>query len=1461
MANFSNLPRIDIPTLEVPKPITGSGGHTFIDGDTLVNEEGKLLRIEGLSAPEINRLMESGYFKPGTPGGLEAYKQIQSLANQFGYNNIKYLTNPDGSPKLDVHGRQLVRLADEYGRDFTETLSRYGINKLSRYSSEEEIDKYQYGMAKRSQRNISEQSLNDYEKSAIALNDSIKSEQWYDTEFAKAALNETELAKLKAPRQPGESEGAYAWRLSQAAKYSNYRVQQRHADRTIDNKSLHPWADGFDVGWTGVIESLYGAAELIGEKTGFNWLENLGEAGIKKQRAYLATKPELKLNILKPVLDPYGKVIDNEWDVNGVGEFFEYAGNMLAVSLPYMGVTAAGALLSPMTGGAALATATGVGAARLAGASMMAPVSMYTGMTWNDMEGDDRSATLAVASGVTMAVLDRLGIHLLMGKMTGTLLSPRYREAMAEAFKNKPVNVAAGMTIAEARGAVAKMTRMEAAKLVGNAANVAKEQLKYGNILRAFGARAGVGFGIESSTEVGQELTQYMAATLGSDRPFDTVELHNRMVNAFIAGGTLGSAFSVPGTAYDVGAWTDVQVRKSPAEDWRKSEESRMQKEQDAHLHTYWEEGDTLPEGVKVGDIKQHYAHGPAPTIQSNFTDLKKDAQHREASARVELETLQLQLADPQISDEVRQNTEARIRELREVTNFDEKKKLGRKQLKAREIWQKIKDAAKAFPILWKGSTTQFFRESNLKSPNVRKYSAGLGAFLHPVFSGEALENFKHNTLAFFKNELGEVQVGVLPDGNPDMASFSAAAVAKALGYKTINQLQISKHVYDFFQIIEETPIDEVDFDARDPSTGEYKFPEVIRNNRDFYINITKRLNKFGNRLFSDKKDARLHYFNDDGTPNRESSTGKEFGVGFIQNYIGRYRSIDKVKIEKDQAGFIRDLMDKGYTRDQAKKLTQAILDNDELVDENSLFEVGKGIHIPSAHRERRLNMADDPVLSKWMEQDLFINISNAAKSAARYITYQRFLGDDNEILNEGIEQAIASGEITREEGNAHAAFIQDYLDGESGNYKKIASPEVANLQKNLLVWTTLAGLPMATISSFVEYMMIVRALSPEQINNVIKDTAVEFGNGIWKTMTTATPNFKFATSVEGQLAKEKRQARLKRLGYFTWDTGAAQTTGATENTFASRYLLDKYFRIIFLQQWTDLTRNLRGAQAADFIMHHLGIIRDQRNSGSLYDNEVQESEEHLRNLGINIKELLEIDNLPITKPADQTREQYLLDMRRNNERLERIFANAEFNFINEAVALPGTANRPLFYQNPHLAMFTQFQGFIATFSANHIPRLWGDYLKRGTPAMKYNAFAVMTMMIALGFAAQHLKDLLKYGKSSPYLDHMEKLQRGLGASGMLGVAERPLNFFFPIYETSSSNIVEEVFHGISGEAAAISNLARAATGATQLVEGAITDSSIQPGLYKLFKTAPLTGPFNQTNRWSSQTVADVFES
>ena len=113
-------------------------------------------------------------------------------------------------------------------------------------------------------------------------------------------------------------------------------------------------------------------------------------------------------------------------------------------------------------------------------------------MTYNDMEGDaeDKSAILATASGVTMSVLDRLGIKTLMSGVSGTILKKEYRDKMVKAYQKKNP----GATDAVAKAAIAKMTRMESAKLIGSAAQIAKEQLTYGNILRAFAARSATGF-------------------------------------------------------------------------------------------------------------------------------------------------------------------------------------------------------------------------------------------------------------------------------------------------------------------------------------------------------------------------------------------------------------------------------------------------------------------------------------------------------------------------------------------------------------------------------------------------------------------------------------------------------------------------------------------------------------------------------------------------------------------------------------------------------------------------------------------------------------------------------------------------------------------------------------------------------------------------------------------------------
>ena len=1413
---------ISLDYLKQPTPVEGSEEYqsfTFLDADTVTDSQGRLLRVQGLSAPEIMHATDKGLTEAGA-GGWETTKQVEGIANKLGYNKIEYLTNPNGSPMLDAtKTRQLIRIKDSQGRDLVESLSMYGIGDLGRYSSKNEIDARLWGEAQVNPNldPYNDSELNEFQKARIAIDETTKAERLHELRAKKVALNEQELAALNADRQPGESVTAYNFRKRMAKDYSDLLVQVRHTDRTLSNKALHPWSEGFDIGWTGAIEGMFGAVDMIGEKTGFNWLESIGEDGVKRQREYLKNKPDLKMSLLTPELDIEGNVIGNDWDVDGIGGFFEYIGNMAAVSLPYMGVTFAGALAAPLTGGTSLAAATGVSALSGAGVSMLAPVSMYAGQTWNEMEGDKKSATLASAAGITMAVLDRLGIKGLMGLggTGGTLLKKSTRDQIVKKILKENVDLrriersqglrgrqlTPKLTESGARALLAKQTRMVAVSYLDDAAKKAKEQLTARNILRALTVRGGLGFGIESTTEVGQELTGYLAAVFGSDKQFDAVQLTDRLTNAAIAGGTLGAGFSVPGVATDVAAWTDVAVRKAPAEADR------------LHQEEQWRESEKVKRKIIIGKDRNG-----------------KPVYQRDANGNFVYESVQLSIDDLQKQNVKDQANRANPRsKIKKTGEFSDKSGAGKRELKTRGVGERTSDAFKSIPMLLKGAMPFTFWKAAFESKAMRKLGSQFNGFLHRIHSGETFEEFKHLTLAKYRNLMQ-----------------SPAEVAKAAGFGTINPVQLSTIINDFARWVGKRKIiktvtnaDGTVSHSLNPRFNWKKAPASIRKHRKWLEVYAMNAARLGDMLWNDQKNAR-------------EATGKKWDVGTIPNYILRYKAFNKVAIEKKKNAFIDALVKhKKLSREAATKIANDILNNRDIVDGSSLFQVGRGKQKPGSHKGRKLNLSDDKNFDEFMETDAFVNVSNSAKSATRYIAYQKFVGDNGEVINEYLEQALDEG-MSEKDVNRMAVAVQDYLDAESGNYKRIQNETWAKIQKNLLVWTTLAGLPLATISSFVEYMMTMRALSPEQIEKTFKGSAREFAKATWSTMMNPR-----LSSTQQRIEKENRQQDLKDLGFFDWDVGAAQTTGATENTYASRYLLDKYFRLIGLQQWTDYTRNVRASIAEDFIRNHIETIIRQRRSGKIRTNEVQEAESQLSNLGINVGRLVALWDGPNVIPGIGVESEANIKVIQDwTQEFEQMMNHAKFNFVNEAIALPGTANRPLFYQNPHFALFTQFQGFIATFTANHIPRMWGDYVKRGTPGMKYNAFAIMSTMILLGFVSQYLKDLLKYGASTPYLDRMEKIQRGIGASGMIGVAERPLDFFFPIYETSSKGNIEWFFNTVSGEAAALSNLSRAAKGATQIVAG-----NTEPGLYKLLKTTPVVGPINQFNQKVASEVTGFFKN
>ena len=272
--------------------------------------------------------------------------------------------------------------------------------------------------------------------------------------------------------------------------------------------------------------------------------------------------------------------------------------------------------------------------------------------------------------------------------------------------------------------------------------------------------------------------------------------------------------------------------------------------------------------------------------------------------------------------------------------------------------------------------------------------------------------------------------------------------------------------------------------------------------------------------------------------------------------------------------------------------------------------------------------------------------------------------------------------------------------------------------------------------------------------------------------------------------------------------------------------MLDRFFRLIGLTQWTDYTRALRAAPAADYMssMVETYAAADRRNM----TNEQVHARDALRNLGMDPERLVDLSTESQTRQLTEAEIREVDDMMRTGT----------FNFINDAIVLPQTANRPLFYQDPRFALFTQFHGFISTFQANILPKMYKDLFKGQTPSIKYNAFAIMATMIMLGFLSQYLKDLLKYGSTTPYLDTPEKIQRAVGASGLLGVAERGLNIVNPIYENRYDNSITWLADTIAGESAAVSTAQRI---------GDAVGSSLEGDPYrtarKLSKVTPLIGP------------------
>ena len=1320
----------------------GDSGYKFIDGDTFRNKEtSESVRFEGIDIEEVEKVLKDKGYIMGESGGQVAKQYIASLANRYGYTKVKVKDEDAG------YGRKVGDLVDEEGNSFQNLLISSGIAKptligrTTKTMSDDDYSRYLHGVADRS-------IADPYRK---------KSDIEIASQIIKAASLESTGGEIIAKKR-ALNEAEYSLMPD---FYTDVVIRNNNA--TYENRAIHPFSQSWDSALTMVGNAFKQVGVMAADVTGFEEAEASLLGSIDYSRQQLSDKPKVRLDYR-----------DVNW--TDLGEIGEFVGANLATSIPFMGVTIASIVAAPFT----------------YGGSLSVPVAMYSGMILDEMPGeqDQKNYGVAIVGGGIAAALDVFGVKGAAGLIKPSqFLTKEGKESAIKLVMNSTGTARAravsmlpsdkvgnalrvGLTREQAALALQKMTKRQIVGYADNVAEFTKLQLTKGAVLKDLSKRLAQGAAFEGSTEMLQELTMYTAAVIGSEKSWDFDELQHRMTNAVIAGGLMGAGFSLPGGVWEAGQWRDATVAMSEYD-------GRF----DDAADTFRSEAKD-PETGRVADLSEIIEEEWADTTRAKSSPKPK----KPKSDMDEYDQMQQADVDAEAVEDVK---------------FSDRADAGQTDYDAKPTSQSLKDGLMdpAF-TLRDARDTVFTIERLQKSKTLRRLYDMLGGKSTKVHAGIDFHSDKMLNFESFERVIPEVR-----------ALYSAFKLdGRRSGAK---REALSALVYDFYNV-HIKPVTEKQDNNQTWITGDSVIAMIDWDNlKPEFQENSAALKDLIDRLY--QVDRKMY----------ESVTLAQARanippIGDLQDHIFRSKSFLKSAISANKEKFINLLMsEKGLNVEEANAVTNAILDNPEINTLDDAFDLTKGGINPKTHKRRSLDIADNNAFSEFFENNLFDNLENSMKSAARYTTMTKFVGPNSSLLTsmfdkiqreftEGLEEESADAEVANADVNDIARLTRDLINADSGNYKRIESDVLRGTQKALTLTGVLTMLGLAAPMSIVEFALTPVGVDVKTLNKNVGSLGMILGRELFEyfaevgRLTGIAPQrSSFETKIKSRNKKDtdvrfveyNDPAGLnRRVGYGDARTGQAQLTGVTEFNKFTKNLMDAFFKVIGLNAVTNATRTLRASFFNDFLIRNLDILHQQKNEGTADTNETREARRFLEKMGVPPDRMLDLS------------EQLLVAEGNPSPKLqadwEAQFDNGLFNFINEAVPLPDAMGRPLFYSDPHYAMFTQFQGFISKFTAHHIPRLY-DLVKSATPGFKYSTFATLMSMLLLGYAAQHLKDLIKFGESSPYLEDNEKYLRALYSSGLLGTTERVIsnNMLFPLYEDRSRTMGEAIWNFGTGEA------------------------------------------------------------
>ena len=432
-----------------------------------------------------------------------------------------------------------------------------------------------------------------------------------------------------------------------------------------------------------------------------------------------------------------------------------------------------------------------------------------------------------------------------------------------------------------------------------------------------------------------------------------------------------------------------------------------------------------------------------------------------------------------------------------------------------------------------------------------------------------------------------------------------------------------------------------------------------------------------------------------------------------------------------------------------------------------------------------RAGVFDKEVFRPYISRDLFDNVLSNVENLSRDISFSTQFGSNGEVLAQMLHDAQEMGEINPEQKAELAAMTSDYIDMLKGRYRPVKSKKIRWIQDHILFMSTLTYMDMNFFANMVEAVNGLIGLDKKQMFNYMREGSTVFYKGLLNDISNASGVLTRKTTGRpiGSLTPKRRLdnigiKRLVETGIVGPRADIAKLEGANTSSEFFTSLSSTFYKINLVENQTMALRGGRAAGGWATILQDIAIIKQDRERGyttqagrwsrdrlNFYRVDADliiDIMDRNKQKGITVKEedLLEnkvgsilLEQMDSGKRSTDKDQELVNDANALREQ----YLTGLAHFVAEMSVIPEAGAQPKVIEDGGMVLFTQFKRFITNFTANIIPRVWNEYIKRGSPGMTYSTFSIIMGAYAMAMLSQMMKDFIVYGEKAPWLEDDEE--------------------------------------------------------------------------------------------------------